>query len=42
MSDYNSLTPDEQWVILHKGTEPPFTGEYENHFAEGGHYACRQ
>ncbi|MEM7249786.1 MAG: methionine-R-sulfoxide reductase [Pseudomonadota bacterium] len=42
MSKFNSLTPDEQYVILHKGTEPPFTGEYTDHFAEGGHYACRR
>jgi methionine-R-sulfoxide reductase len=37
----NTLTPDEEAVILHKGTEMPFTGEYENFFAEGT-YVCRQ
>jgi len=35
------LTPEEQAVILHKGTEPPFTGRYWN-FYEDGSYYCRQ
>ncbi len=34
------LTPDEEWVILRKGTEPPFSGEYCDHF-EPGIYVCR-
>ena len=38
---YNELTPEEARVILHKGTERPFTGEYNDHFAEGV-YTCRQ
>ena len=37
----NKLTEFEQHVILHKGTERPFTGEYDQHF-EGGLYVCRQ
>lgn len=37
----NPLTEEEARVILKKGTEPPFTGEYENHFAAGT-YICRQ
>lgn len=37
----NPLTPSEQRVILHKGTEAPFTGEYDDHFAPGT-YVCRQ
>jgi methionine-R-sulfoxide reductase len=37
----NPLTPLEQRVILHKGTEAPFTGEYDDHF-EAGTYVCRQ
>jgi peptide-methionine (R)-S-oxide reductase len=38
---YNTLTPDEEHVIVHKGTEPPGSGEYENFFAEGT-YVCRR
>lgn len=38
---YNSLTPEEQYVILNKGTERPFTGEYVNTKSTGT-YVCRQ
>ncbi len=38
---YNELTPREQQVILHKGTEMPFTGEFDNFFGDGI-YICRQ
>ena len=38
---YNQLTPEEQYVIEAKGTEPPFTGEYDNFF-EAGVYICRR
>lgn len=38
---WNSLTPEEAQVIAHKGTERPFTGEYEDHFAPGT-YVCRR
>ena len=38
---YNELTPAESYVIEHKGTEPPFTGEYD-HFYESGTYICRR
>ena len=38
---YNPLTPEEEHVILHKGTEPPFTGEYTHHKALGT-YICRR
>jgi peptide-methionine (R)-S-oxide reductase len=38
---FNTLTLEEQRVILHKGTEQPFTGEYTDLF-EGGYYACKQ
>ncbi|ADU96846.1 methionine-R-sulfoxide reductase [Thermovibrio ammonificans HB-1] len=34
------LTPFEKWVIFNKGTEPPFTGKYWNHFEEGT-YHCK-
>lgn len=37
----NQLTPEEENVIVHKGTEAPFTGEYENFF-EAGTYVCRR
>lgn len=37
----NELTAEEAWVILQKGTERPFTGEYDDHF-EAGLYVCRQ
>lgn len=36
----NKLTPAEEHVILHKGTERPFSGEYEN-FYEEGTFVCR-
>ena len=38
---YNKLTPEEQRVILNKGTEAPFTGKYDN-FKEKGTYTCKQ
>jgi peptide-methionine (R)-S-oxide reductase len=38
---YNQLTPDEQRVMLRKGTEPPFSGEYDMLF-EDGVYVCRR
>ncbi|MCB0478226.1 MAG: methionine-R-sulfoxide reductase [Crocinitomicaceae bacterium] len=38
---YRELTPEEQRVILHKGTEMPFTGEYDK-FYEDGIYKCKQ
>ena len=37
----NKLTPEEERVILHKGTERPFTGKY-NDFFETGTYLCKQ
>lgn len=38
---YNKLTPQEEYVIINKGTEAPFSGEYENFF-EDGIYICKQ
>lgn len=38
---FNSLTPDEARVILHKGTERPYVGEYTSLHAAGT-FICRQ
>ena len=37
----NPLTPEEEHVIVNKGTEHPFTGEYDDFFQEGT-YICRR
>ena len=37
----NTLTPEEARVIVAKGTEVPFTGEYDDFFREGT-YVCRR
>ncbi|MGB4966094.1 MAG: methionine-R-sulfoxide reductase [Microgenomates group bacterium] len=37
----NKLTPEEERVILYKGTEAPFSGTYDTTFNEGT-YICRQ
>jgi peptide methionine sulfoxide reductase msrA/msrB len=37
----NKLTPEEEYVIVHKGTERPFTGKYNNFF-EQGTYICKR
>ena len=37
----NKLTPQEEYVIVRKGTEAPFTGEYDD-FYEKGNYVCRR
>ena len=37
----NELTAEEKRVILDRGTEAPFVGEYVNHKATGV-YVCRQ
>lgn len=38
---YRKLTPEEERIILHKGTEPPFSGEYTRYKAKGV-YHCKQ
>src|SRR6185369_14415437 len=37
----NPLTPEEKRVIEDKGTEAPFTGEYDDFWQEGT-YICRR
>ena len=40
--EMNPLTPEEEFVIVHKGTERPFGENYERFFREGsGIYICR-
>ncbi|MCH2512156.1 MAG: peptide-methionine (R)-S-oxide reductase [Chloroflexi bacterium] len=39
--NYNPLTVEEKYIIEHKGTERPFTGEYDD-FYESGSYICRK
>jgi peptide methionine sulfoxide reductase msrA/msrB len=38
---YNPLTPEEEAVIIDKGTERPFTGEYVN-TKDNGTYVCKR
>lgn len=39
--NWNKLTEEEQRVILRKGTEMPFTGEFNKHKGTGT-FVCRQ
>jgi len=39
--ELNKLTPEEEYVILHKGTERPFTESYNKEKGKGT-YICRQ
>jgi peptide-methionine (R)-S-oxide reductase len=41
VSSFNKLTPDESQIIEMKGTERPFTGEYDQLF-QPGTYICRR
>lgn len=41
MNKYKSLTEFEEYVIINKGTERPFTGKFNNH-KEKGTYVCKQ
>lgn len=38
---YNPLSPQEEQVIINKGTEQPFSGIYEHH-SEKGNYICKR
>jgi peptide-methionine (R)-S-oxide reductase len=40
-TEYNSLTEKEKYVILNKGTEPAWVGEYTDN-DEAGTYICRR
>lgn len=40
-TEYNKLTDEEKRVIINKGTERAFTGEYDKYF-EDGQYLCKQ
>ena len=39
--EFKKLTPEEENVIVNKGTERPFSGKYEN-FSEKGTYVCKR
>ncbi len=38
---HDKLTKEEEMVIVHKETEPPFSGKYDD-FWEKGDYLCRR
>lgn len=38
---YKKLTPEEERVIIHKGTERPFSGKFDKHY-ETGTYTCKR
>ena len=38
---YNKLTPEEERVIVYKGTEAPFSGKFDSFF-EKGTYTCKR
>jgi peptide methionine sulfoxide reductase msrA/msrB len=40
-SDFNKLTSEEETVIVHKGTEKPFSGKYYKHKGKG-YYICKR
>jgi len=40
-TSYNKLTPEEEAIIIHKGTERPFSGKYYKHM-EKGVYTCKR
>jgi methionine-R-sulfoxide reductase len=37
---FKNLTDEEREILANKGTEAPFSGEYNNHF-EKGYFVCR-
>jgi methionine-R-sulfoxide reductase len=40
-TNYKQLSPEEEQIIVHKGTEIPFTGKYYA-FWESGIYVCKR
>lgn len=40
-NNWNELTPKEKYVIENKGTEMPWTGEYNKKY-DAGMYVCRR
>ena len=38
---WTKLTPDESHIIVNKGTERPFSGEYDKNFSDGI-YVCKR
>lgn len=40
-TNYNKLTPDEEYIIVNKGTERPYTGEYYMTNDKGTYYCKR-
>ncbi len=41
MQNFNKLTTEEERIIVHKGTEIPFSGKYYYH-NEAGIYTCKR
>lgn len=41
INQFNQLSPEEERIIVGKGTEPPGTGEYDDFWQEGT-YICRR
>ena len=39
--ELNKLSPEEEAVIVHKDTEPPFSGQYDSFFKDGT-YVCKR
>jgi peptide-methionine (R)-S-oxide reductase len=42
LEEWNALTPEEERIIAHKGTERAFTGEYNDFKALSGTFVCRR
>ena len=38
---HQPLTPEEERIIVHRGTEPPFSGVYDDLFEEGT-FVCKR